>query len=121
MSWKSSMLLAGDIGGTKTLLGLFDAGPPRPRSVAARSFMTLDFNGLPAIIEAFTHDLQLAPGAISGACFGVAGPVFDGTAVLTNVPWNVDARHIGQTFGVDRVDLLNDVQAMAYGLTVLDA
>lgn len=115
------MLLAGDIGGTKTLLGLFDATPPRPRPVATRSFITLDFDGLSAIIEEFTRDLRLARGAICGACFGVAGPVFDGTAVLTNIPWNVDARHIAEIFGVGQVDLLNDVQAMAYGLTVLDA
>jgi glucokinase len=114
------MLLAGDIGGTKTLLGLFDTGAPRPRQVAMRSFATLEFNGLPAIIDRFTRD-YLPGGPIACACFGVAGPVFDGTAVLTNVPWNVDARQIAQAFGVERVALLNDVQAMAYGLTVLDA
>jgi glucokinase len=115
------MLLAGDIGGTKTLLGLFDASPTRPRSVAMRSFVTLEFDGLSAIIEQFTRDQGLEKGAITAACFGVAGPVLDGSAVLTNVPWNVDARQIAEAFALERVDLLNDVQAMAYGLTVLDA
>src|SRR5262245_7764376 len=121
MSRKSSMLLAGDIGGTKTLLGLFDPAQPRPRQVVMRSFSTLEFDGLPSILERFTREQSVSGGTITTACFGVAGPVFDGTAVLTNVPWNVDARQIGETLGVERVDLLNDVQAMAYGLTVLDA
>ena len=115
------MLLAGDIGGTKTLLGLFDTAPRRPQSVATRSFVTLDFDGLSAIIAEFTRDLRLEKGAIASACFGVAGPVINGTAVLTNVPWKVEARRIADTFAVRRVDLLNDVQAMAYGLTVLDS
>lgn len=115
------MLLAGDIGGTKTLLGLFDRGPVRPRAVAMRSFGTLDFNGLPAIIEQFCRDLHLDDGAFDGACFGVAGPVADGTAVLTNIPWNVDAHEIARRFAIRRVDLLNDVQAMAYGLMVLES
>ena len=112
------MLLAGDIGGTKTLLGLFDAAT-RPQAVATRSFVTLDFDGLSTIIAEFMRDLQVEKGAIASACFGVAGPVIDGTAVLTNVPWKVESRRIAETFAVSRVDLLNDVQAMAYGLTVL--
>jgi glucokinase len=114
------MLLAGDIGGTKTLLGLFEAATPRPRPVTQRSFVTLDHDDLASIITEFTRDLSLANGAIEGACFGVAGPVINDTAKLTNVPWKVDARRIAERFGVRRVDLLNDLQSMAYGLTVLD-
>jgi glucokinase len=113
------MLLAGDIGGTKTLLGLFEAESPRPRAVAVRSFVTLQYDDLAAIVTEFTRDRSVAIGAIKGACFGVAGPVINGTAELTNVPWRVDAPQIADTFGFHRVDLLNDLQAMAYSLTVL--
>jgi len=115
------MLLAGDIGGTKTLLGLFEAAVPRPRPITHRSFVTLDYDDLPSIITEFTRDLTLTNGAIEGACFGVAGPVINDTAELTNVPWKVDARHIAERFGVRRVALLNDLQSLAYGLTVLDS
>jgi glucokinase len=114
------MLLAGDIGGTKTLLGLFEAAMPRPRPITHRSFVTLDHDDLPSIITEFTRDLSLANTTIESACFGVAGPVIDDTAELTNVPWKVDARHIAERFGVRRVALLNDLQSMAYGLVVLD-
>jgi glucokinase len=114
------MLLAGDIGGTKTLLGLFEAESPRPRAVVVQSFVTLEYDDLATIIAEFTRDRSLANGAVEGACFGVAGPVINDTAELTNVPWRVDARRIADTFGFRRVDLLNDLQAMAHCLTSLD-
>ena len=115
------MILAGDIGGTKTLLGLFDSVPARPRPVAVRTFGTLDFPDLPSMIARFMDgdDTRRAP--ISNACFGVAGPVIGDAAELTNVPWRVDARHVATAFGVPRVALLNDLQAMAYSIPVLQA
>jgi len=114
------MLLAGDIGGTKTLLGLFEAATPRPHPVTHRSFVTLDHDDLASIVTEFMRGVSLANGVIEGACFGVAGPVINDTATLTNVPWQVDARRLAERFEVRRVDLLNDLQSMAYGLTVLD-
>jgi glucokinase len=117
-----TMLLAGDIGGTKTLLGLFDSAPARPRAITVHSFGTLDFDDLSAMIAAFLADADAgapAPGAITNACFGVAGPVIDEAAQLTNVPWHVDARRVAAAFGFRRVSLLNDLEAMAYGVTVL--
>ena len=116
------MLLAGDIGGTKTLLGLFDSAPARPRPIAVRSFGTLDYDNLQTMIAAFLIDADAdasAPGAVTAACFGVAGPVIDEAAELTNVPWHVDARQVAAAFGFRRVSLLNDLEAMAYGVTVL--
>jgi glucokinase len=113
------MLLAGDIGGTKTLLGLYVVEPPRPRAVTVRSFATLEYDDLASIITEFIRDRPAADDVIDGACFGVAGPVVDNAAELTNVPWRVEARGIAQMFGFSRADLLNDLQAMAYGVTVL--
>ncbi len=113
------MLLAGDIGGTKTLLGLFDASSARPRAIVTRSFPTLDYDELPSMIAAFVRDEQVTPGSIDAACLGVAGPVIDEAATLTNVPWRVDARRVATTFGLRRVELLNDLQAMAYAVPVL--
>jgi glucokinase len=113
------MFLAGDIGGTKTLLGLFEPAPARPRPIAVRSFTTLDYADLPSMISAFLDDDRLARAAIDVACFGVAGPVIGETVELTNVPWRVDARHVAATFGVRRVALLNDLEAMAYAVPAL--
>ena len=113
------MLLAGDIGGTKTLLGLFDPQPARPRPLAVRAFATLDFEDLTSLIAAFASDEGVKGAPLDVACFGVAGPVIGDTAELTTVPWRVDAREVGRAFAIRRVALLNDLQAMAYAVPIL--
>jgi glucokinase len=113
------MLLAGDIGGTKTLLGLFDPEPVRPRALVVRSFSTLDYQDLPSMIQAFLADGEAPRGAVERACFGVAGPVLGDSATLTNVPWRVEARGVAAVFRITRVHLLNDLEAMAWSIPVL--
>ena len=118
------MILAGDIGGTKTLLGLFDAVPARPRPVAVRAFGTLDHPDLQTLIAEFLKSpdagaARSAHGAIETACFGVAGPVVDETVKVTNVPWFVDARRVASALGIARVPLLNDLEALAHAVPVL--
>src|SRR5690349_18643479 len=113
------MVLAGDIGGTKTLLGLFDERPTRPRPVVVREFPTLDFTDLSAMIATFAADHEVNGISVDVACFGVAGPVIGNTAELTNVPWKIDGSVVSHRFGIRRVALLNDLQAMAYGVPVL--
>ena len=119
-----TMILAGDIGGTKTLLGLFDPAPARPRPFVVRSFATLDHPDLPTMIATFlrgdeARDAIVAHGAIQAACFGVAGPIIDDTVKVTNVPWYVDARRVAAALGVARVWLLNDLEALAHAVPVL--
>jgi glucokinase len=113
------MILAGDIGGTKTLLGVFEAAPARPRAALVRSYGTLDYDDLTAMIAEFLRERETGAGAIDRACFGVAGPVMDESAELTNVPWRVDARRVATVFGFRGVSLLNDLEAMAYAVPVL--
>jgi len=113
------MLLAGDIGGTKTLLGLFDSLPVRPRAIRVASFVTVDHADLTDMIAAFLADGAGPADRIQTACFGVAGPVIGDSAELTNVPWRVDARRVASRFGFNRVSLLNDLQAMAWAVPVL--
>jgi len=115
----ANLLLAGDIGGTKTLLGAFEAAPSRPRALAVRAFGTLDYEELPDIVSEFLRGLEIDGSRVAEACFGVAGPVIDEAASLTNVPWRVEARRVSAVFGIRRVTLLNDLQAMAYGVPVL--
>jgi glucokinase len=113
------MILAGDIGGTKTLIGLFKPRETRPLPVESRSFATTDFTGLPDIIEAFFADTPQRP-RITAVAFGVAGPVINQTAQMTNVEWSVDAAELARAFALPQVTLLNDLQAMAYSVPVLD-
>ena len=94
------MLLAGDIGGTKTLLGLFDPASVRPRPVVVRSFPTLEFDDLTSMIAAFVKEDEVRHASIEAACFGVAGPVIGDAAELTNVPWRVDARRVASVFSL---------------------
>jgi glucokinase len=113
------MILAGDVGGTKTLLGLFERGPHRPTRTAVGSFPTAQFGSLGDIISAFLGAEGRSADRLEGACFGVAGPVVEGRAVLTNVGWAVMDADLRGGLGLDRVRLLNDLEATAWSLPVL--
>lgn len=113
------MLLAGDVGGTKTLLGLFARGATRPDAVEARMYRTLDFPDLGALCLQFLRETSTKPADIDAATFGVAGPV-NGTRVqLTNVPWVVDLDTLRREVPVPRAYLLNDLEALAWSVPVL--
>ncbi len=114
------MLLAGDVGGTKTLLGLFGAAPERPVAVEVGEFVTLDYDGLDEMIREFLRARNVEARAVRAACFGVAGAVTEQVARLTNVPWLVDGEHIAQTIGLRRSMLLNDLEALAFAVPVLE-
>jgi glucokinase len=114
------MLLAGDVGGTKTLLGLFTARPDRPSAIDVGEFTTLDYSGLEPMIESFLESRDVGSRHIEAASFGVAGAVTDQVARLTNVPWLVEGESIKERLGFRRSYVLNDLEAMAYGVTVLE-
>jgi glucokinase len=102
------MLLAGDIGGTKTLLGLFEPAEERPRSLVVREYATLDFDSLEELIQVFLDDTR-AESQLRGFCLGVAGPVSGLVARLTNVPWLADASVFAERWPDCPVRLLNDL------------
>ncbi len=113
------MLLAGDIGGTKTLLGLFEPTGDRPRSLVVREYATLDFDSLDELIQVFLDDTR-AESHLRGFCLGVAGPVTGLVARLTNVPWLADASGFADRWPDCSVRLLNDLEAMAHAVPVLE-
>jgi glucokinase len=115
------MLLAGDVGGTKTLVGLFARGQRRPLAVHTATFRTLNFPDLASLSLEFLRQTRVDAGALEAACFGVAGPVKHRRAQLTNVPWDVDANAICRQLPVARVDLINDLEALAWCVPVLDS
>lgn len=114
------MLLAADVGATKTDLGLFAPAPDRPRPVYVREFATLAFPGLGEMIETFLRSAGRQAAEVEAAVFGAAGPVAGGVVRMTNVPWAVDAEAIADRFGFGDVRLLNDLEAMAYAVPVLE-
>jgi glucokinase len=114
------MLLAGDVGGTKTLLGFFMPDGDRPATVEVGEFATLEYDGLESIIREFLRVRKVEPRAIDVACFGVAGAITEQVARLTNVPWLVDAEQVRSTLGFREAVIINDLQALAHGVTVLD-
>jgi glucokinase len=113
------MLLAGDVGGTKTLLGIFEAADRRPGPIAPpREYATVSFPSFTAILDTFTREAGLSV-PIAAVAVGVAGPVVANRAQLTNVPWDISAEEIATRLGTSRVRLLNDLEAMANSIEVL--
>src|SRR5688500_1711003 len=113
------MLLAGDIGGTKTLMGLFARSGARPEAVDTRSYRTIDFPDLGTLSKQFLQDVGSSASDIEAASFGVAGPVTGTRARLTNVPWIVDVEAIRRELPLPRGHLLNDLEALAWSVQVL--
>ncbi|MBN8871461.1 MAG: glucokinase [Rhodospirillales bacterium] len=107
------MLLAGDIGGTKTLLALYTTEGGARHPVAEAEFHSRAYPDLAPMARDF---LAQAGKTATHACFDVAGPVIRGRAHLTNLPWNLTETGLAQEIGLSRVMLLNDLQAVAYAV-----
>jgi glucokinase len=122
------MILAGDIGGTKTVLAICDvsaaAVPDAPEAAPIRIvretvYHCAEFASLEAILDQFVPAGD-ARDRLTGACFGVAGPVAAGSAKITNLPWTIETASLAAKLGVP-VGLLNDLQATALGALALPA
>ena len=113
------MILAGDVGGTKTELALVDTRDGQLHVVREGRYPSRNFPSLESIVRRFFEG-HAAP-ALAAACFGVAGPVIDGRCVTTNLPWILDERTLAGGIPVPRARLLNDLEAMAWGVMGLPA
>ena len=111
------MILAGDVGGTKTLLGLFERALPRPSQRHLFKYATTDSSTFGDQLDDFMRDVGRMP-RLDAIALGVAGPVTGRVARLTNHTWMVDADKIAERMGAPVV-LMNDLEAMAYSLEVL--
>jgi len=111
------MLLGADIGGTKTLVGLFDRGPDRPIPTITREYVTLDFESFEELVMTFLAEAGV--GRIEAACAGVAGPVVGQVARLTSAAWVADMAAVARRLDNCPADLVNDLQAMAAAIPVL--
>ena len=111
------MILAGDLGGTKSNLGLFDVQNEKLVQVAFKRYASQQHKGLPEMIRDF---LAENPQKITAAGFGIAGPVVNNSVhSAANIPWGVDGAEIANLLGIKFVRLLNDLEAAGYGVNVL--
>lgn len=114
------MLLAGDIGGTKTNLAVFsmDQGEDGwKKPLAEATFPSARYPSLEALVEEFQGQHHFK---IVRASFGVAGPVVAGRATITNLPWVLEENHLKNALGIPAVNLLNDLNAIAHGVPYLE-
>ena len=115
-SKKKDVVLAGDVGGTKTSVGLFVTGKKRPEPLVVESFASREAPHLENIVEQF---LKSHPASISRACFGIAGPVINGRCRATNLPWVVSEAQMKRRFHWRHVRLFNDLAAAAVAVPLL--
>ena len=106
-------ILAGDIGGTKTLLGLFAVDGERLHVERQEKFGSADHGTFDALLDAF---LSSGVPRLRGACFDVAGPVLDGECRTTNLPWHLKESHLQKRLEGAPVRLLNDLEATSFGM-----
>ena len=108
------MILAGDIGGSKTWLALFSSHNGQLEMIRQQQFVSPGHDSLQAVIDIFLHDNE--DGKLSSACFGVPGAVINGQCRTTNLPWTVSAAQLQQHLSLAQVSLINDLAAMAFGM-----
>lgn len=136
------MILAGDIGGTKINLALYDWTKERVDPIREDTVWTADYESLEEALTEFLEEpvpavsesneaaevtdepsSEITPpaplGPLTAACFGVAGPVLNNTSRTTNIPWTIDGGKLAEFLNIPRVCLLNDLEATAYGLQLL--
>jgi glucokinase len=110
------MLMVGDIGGTKTELAIFSTETGPYQSLVNETYPSSNYKNLEVIVSQFLQEVDMP---VNRACFGVAGPVIEGRAKITNLPWVIDASNLKSTFGWDSVNLINDLEAVAYSIPIL--
>ena len=112
------MLLAGDVGGTKTNLAIFSSHTELRKPVLEATLPSARYSSLETLVADFLSQTRFP---IERASFGVAGPVIDGKAKITNLPWIMDEAHLQQELRVGKVTLVNDLVAMANAVPLLES
>jgi glucokinase len=112
------MILAGEIGATRTRLAAFETEGNRLNRAVEKNYMSQEHAGLSEIIDAFVKTEGIL---VHRACVGVAGPVRRGRSKISNLPWIIDSRDLAKQLKLDSVGMLNDLEAYAYGIDALDS
>jgi len=112
------MLLAGDIGGTKTILALYEEVSGATSPLCEQTYPSGRYDSLEAVVREFLQARAEQP-EIDRAVFGVAGPVVAGRATLPNLPWVIEAAKLREQFGLRQVTMINDLEAIGHAVTAL--
>lgn len=112
-----SVILAGDIGGTKTVLALFEEKGDGIHRLRDATYGSKDYSSFDEVVGQFLKEEDNT--ALKAGCFGVAGPVIEGKCQTTNLPWVLEENALARMVGAPRIKLLNDLEAAAYGMLYL--
>ncbi len=112
------MILAGDVGGTKVDLALYNFEQGNLRPVTEKKYHAPSYTSLEAVVREFLEEAKPVED-ITAACFGVPGPVRNGRLKLTNLPWSLDTRELSLGLKIDHLFLINDLEANGYGIPEL--
>jgi len=112
------MILAGDIGATRTRLAAFETEGNRLQCAVEKTYMSQQHDGLSTILAEFIRTEGIP---VHSACLGVAGPVRGGRSKISNLPWIIDSREVAKQLKLNSVGLLNDLEAYAYGIDALES
>ncbi len=115
------MILAGDVGGTKVHLALYDFENGRLAHIRDERFHAQEHSGLKEIVEKFLADGKDSGEELTAACFGVPGPVRAGRLKLTNLPWELDSKELSRALKIEHLFLINDLEANGYGIPELNS
>ncbi len=110
------MILAGDVGGTTTRLAAFELTGGKLRAIVEQSYKGADYVSLDAIVAQFVATHALHP---THACCGISGPVHEGSARTTNLPWRIEAASLAHQLHLPSFMLINDLEANAWGVAAL--
>jgi len=113
------MILAGDVGGTKVHLALYNFANGRLQPIRDQKFPAHEFASLDDVVKKFCVACDQKPEDVIAACFGCPGPVRNGRLKLTNLPWTLDTRDMVKSLGIPHIFLINDLEANGYGIPEL--
>ena len=112
------MILAGDIGGTKTNLALYTYKDGALEIQVQHQFVSQKYQNFSDVIEEFISSYKIEN--IEAVCLGIAGPIINGVCKTTNLPWTIDSKELQIVCNTSKVKLLNDLEATAYGMLYLN-
>jgi glucokinase len=113
-------VLAGDIGGTKTLLAIADVEPGKYDVKFEKRYVSADYENLAPMVKEFLEEAKSSIDfTVENACFGIAGPVKGKIAKATNLPWEMNSDDMAKDLGFKKILLVNDFQSVGYAVEVL--
>ena len=111
------MLLAGDIGGTKTNMGFFEFSDGQLKTIVREQLVNKEYESFNDVVSSFIKNNDLK---VHAACFGIAGPIRNERCLMTNLSWTIDKQNLTHLLKIKNVWLINDLEANAYGISALE-